>query len=92
MFKKFMVFGFVFFVIGYIIGIGSVILMIVVGSIYGMLLFWVFFLSCLFLGVFIYVYGNYVIVIGEIVFYVFRKYLKFGKLIVIFIIVGVIFG
>jgi len=80
------------FAIGYTIGTGSVTSMTVAGSTYGMQLLWVLLLSCLFSGVLIYVYGNYTIVTGETALYAFKKYLKFGKVLAIAIIIGITFG
>ena len=80
------------FAIGYTIGTGSVTSMIVAGSTYGMQLLWVLLLSCLFSGALIYAYGNFALVTGETALHAFRKYLRFGKLIAILIIIGVTFG
>ena len=80
------------FAIGYTIGTGSVTSMVVAGSTYGMQLLWVLFLSCLFSWVLMEAYGRYTIVTGETALFGFRKYLKFGNLMAIAIIVGVAFG
>lgn len=80
------------FAIGYTIGTGSVTSMVVAGSTYGMQLLWVLFLSCLFSWVLMEAYGRYTIVTGETALFGFRKYLKFGNLIAILIIVGISFG
>ncbi len=80
------------FAIGYTIGTGSVTSMIVAGSRFGMQLLWVLFLSCLFSGVLMFAYGNYALITGQTALYGFKKYLKFGKLIAILIIIGVSFG
>ena len=80
------------FAIGYTIGTGSVTSMIVAGSTFGMQLLWVLLLSCLFSGALIYAYGNFALVTGETALHAFRKYLPYGKLIGIAIIVGVTFG
>lgn len=80
------------FAIGYTIGTGSVTSMVVAGSTYGMQLLWVLFLSCLFSWVLMEAYGRYTIVTGETALFGFRKYLKFGNLMAIAIIVGVSFG
>ena len=66
--------------------------MIVAGSTYGMQLLWVLSLSCIFSGILIFVYGNYALITGETALYGFKKHLKWGKLLAILIIVGVIFG
>jgi len=80
------------FAIGYTIGTGSVTSMVVAGSTYGMQLLWVLFLSCLFSWVLMEAYGRYTIVTGETALFGFRKYLKFGNVIAILIIIGVSFG
>lgn len=80
------------FAIGYTIGTGSVTSMVVAGSNYGMQLLWVLFCSCFFSWVLMEAYGRYSIVTGETALFGFRKYLKFGKLMAIMIIVGVSFG
>lgn len=80
------------FAIGYTIGTGSVTAMIVAGSTYNMQLLWVLFLSCVFSGVLIYVYGNYTLVTGESALFSFKRHLKFGKTIAIIIIMGISFG
>ena len=80
------------FAIGYTIGTGSVTSMVVAGSTYGMQLLWVLFLSCLFSWVLMEAYGRYSIVTGETALFGFRKYLKFGNLMAILIIIGVSFG
>lgn len=80
------------FAIGYTIGTGSVTSMVVAGSSYGMQLLWVLFLSCLFSWVLMEAYGRYTIVTGETALFGFRKYLKYGSLMAILIIIGVSFG
>ena len=90
--KAILGFGPGIFAIGYTIGTGSVTSMIVAGSTFGMDLLWVLLLSCLFSGVLIYAYGNFALVTGETALHAFKKYLRFGKVIAILIIVGVAFG
>ncbi len=80
------------FAIGYTIGTGSVTSMIVAGSRYGMQLLWVLFLSCLFSGVLIYVFGKFHLVSGDTALFGFRKHLKFGKILALFILIAVSFG
>lgn len=80
------------FAIGYTIGTGSVTSMIVAGSTYGMQLLWVLFLSCLFSGLLMYAYGKYALVSGETGLFAIKKHIKGGKIIAIFIIVGISFG
>ena len=90
--KAILGFGPGIFAIGYTIGTGSVTSMIVAGSTFGMDLLWVLFLSCLFSGALIYAYGNFALVTGETALHAFKKYLPYGRLIGILIIVGVTFG
>ena len=90
--KAILSFGPGIFAIGYTIGTGSVTSMIVAGSTFGMQLLWVLVLSCLFSGALIYAYGNFALVTGETALHAFRKYLPYGRLIGILIIVGVTFG
>ena len=80
------------FAIGYTIGTGSVTSMIVAGSKFNMQLLWVLFLSCLFSGILMFVYGNYGLITGETALYGFKKHLKYGKVLAILIIIGVTFG
>ena len=80
------------FAIGYTIGTGSVTSMLVAGSTYGMQLLWVLLLSCYFSGVLIYVYGNYSLITGETALFAFRKHLKWGGIIGILIILGILLG
>lgn len=90
--KAILSFGPGIFAIGYTIGTGSVTSMIVAGSTFGMGLLWVLLLSCLFSGALIYAYGNFALVTGETALHAFRKYLPYGSVIGILIIVGVTFG
>ncbi|MET2986094.1 Nramp family divalent metal transporter [Aureibaculum conchae] len=80
------------FAIGYTIGTGSVTSMIVAGSKFNMQLLWVLFLSCLFSGILMFVYGNYGLITGQTALYGFKKHLKYGKTLAILIIIGVTFG
>ena len=80
------------FAIGYTIGTGSVTSMIVAGSRFGMQLLWVLFLSCLFTGLLMYVYGNFALITGETALYGIKKHLKYGKTLALLIILGITFG
>ena len=80
------------FAIGYTIGTGSVTSMIVAGSKFNMQLLWVLLLSCFFSGVLMFAYGNYALITGDTALYGFKKYLKYGKILAILIIVGITFG
>jgi Mn2+/Fe2+ NRAMP family transporter len=66
--------------------------MIVAGSKYGMQLLWVLLLSCFFSGILIFTYGKYALVTGNTALYSFRKYIKFGKYLALFIFIAVSFG
>ncbi|NAS11457.1 divalent metal cation transporter [Flavobacteriaceae bacterium R33] len=66
--------------------------MIVAGSTYGMQLLWVLFLSCLFSGILMFVYGNYTLITGETALFAFKRHLKWGKVMTILIIIGIAFG
>jgi len=80
------------FAIGYTIGTGSVTSMIVAGSRFGMQLLWVLFLSCLFTGLLMYVYGSFALITGETALYGIKKHLKYGKTLALLIILGITFG
>lgn len=80
------------FAIGYTIGTGSVTSMIVAGSRFGMQLLWVLFLSCLFTGLLMYVYGNFALITGETALHGIKKHLKYGKTLALLIILGITFG
>ena len=78
------------FCIGYTIGTGSVTSMAKAGSQFGMKLLWVLVLSCLFSWVMMEAYGRFAIMTGETALYGFRKRFKYGKLVAILLIVGVV--
>ena len=90
--KKILGFGPGFFAVGYTIGTGSVTAMIVAGSTFGMQLLWVLVLSCLFSGALVHAYGQYYLVTGKTALYSFKNHLKFGRLIALSVIIGVVFG
>ena len=78
------------FCIGYTIGTGSVTSMAKAGSQFGMKLLWVLVLSCLFSWVMMEAYGRFAIVTGETALHGFRRRFKYGKLVAILILVGVV--
>ena len=78
------------FCIGYTIGTGSVTSMAKAGSQFGMKLLWVLVLSCLFSWVMMEAYGRFAIVTGETALHGFRRRFKYGKLVAILIMVGVV--
>ena len=78
------------FCIGYTIGTGSVTSMTIAGSKFGMKLLWVLVLSCLFSWVLMEAYGRFAIVTGETALHGFKTRFRYGKLISIVILVGVV--
>ena len=80
------------FCIGYTIGTGSVTSMAKAGSEFGMQLLWVLVLSVLFAWVLMEAYGRYAVVTGETAIHSFRRKIKYGKIIAIAVIIGVVGG
>ena len=80
------------FCIGYTIGTGSVTSMAKAGSQYGMQLLWVLILSCLFAWTLMEAYGRYAIITGKSAVYSFRTEMKFGKVLAIVLIIGIVIG
>ena len=80
------------FCIGYTIGTGSVTSMAKAGSQFGMQLLWVLALSALFTWILMEAYGRYAVITGGTSIYSFKTRLKFGKVLAIPIIIGVIWG
>jgi Mn2+/Fe2+ NRAMP family transporter len=78
------------FCIGYTIGTGSVTSMAKAGSEFGMQLLWVLFLSVLFSWVLMEAYGRYAVVTGDTAMHSVRRKIKFGNILAIVIIIGVI--
>ena len=78
------------FCIGYTIGTGSVTAMAKAGSEFGMQLLWVLFLSVLFSWVMMEAYGRYAVVTGETAMYSVRKKIKYGNILAVVIIFGVV--
>jgi Mn2+/Fe2+ NRAMP family transporter len=62
------------------------------GSVYGMQLLWVLALSCLFSWVLMEAYGRFAVVTGGTAINGFKKYLKFGKILAIATVIGVVIG
>jgi Mn2+/Fe2+ NRAMP family transporter len=75
-----------FFIIGYVVGTGSVTSMIVSGAKYGLNLSWALFLSCFFTFFLIVSISKLTIVSGHTLMYNFR--LKFGRPVTLFIIIA----
>ena len=80
------------FMIGYNIGTGSVTTMTSAGSRYGMSMFWVLALSCVFVFVLLVAYGRFTLVTGDTAMRGYRKYLPFGNWIAIILIVNLLFS
>jgi Mn2+/Fe2+ NRAMP family transporter len=67
------------FLIGYNIGTGSVTTMASAGSRYGLSLFWLLVISCIFTYVMLVAYGRFTLVTGKTAMAAYRKYLPFGN-------------
>jgi len=72
------------FLIGYNIGTGSVTTMASAGSRYGLSLFWLLIISCIFTYVMLIAYGRFTLVTGETAMTAYRKYLPFGNALAIY--------
>ena len=81
-------FGPAFFIIGYIVGTGSVTSMVVSGATYGLRLSWALFLSCFFTYFLVIAISKLTIVSGHTLMYNFRRH--FGRPLTIFIMVAVL--
>jgi len=80
------------FCIGYTIGTGSVTSMIKAGSMYGMGLLWVLFLSAFFAWVLMNAFGRFAVVTGKTAINSFKMDLKWGKFFAIITILGIVMG
>ena len=80
------------FLIGYNIGTGSVTTMASAGSRYGMSLFWLLIISCIFAYVMIVAYGRLTVVSGDTAMMSYRKNLPFGSFLAIYSIIGMSLG
>ncbi|MBN2289789.1 MAG: Nramp family divalent metal transporter [Candidatus Glassbacteria bacterium] len=80
------------FLIGYNIGTGSVTTMAETGSKYGMSLFWVLFLSCLFTFVMLVAYGRFTLVSGETAMTAYKNHLPLGRFLAIYTMIALIIG
>jgi Mn2+/Fe2+ NRAMP family transporter len=89
---KLLLFGPGFFCIGYTIGTGSVTSMAKAGSLYGVQLLWVLALSCLFSWVLMEAFGRYAIVTGNTTIHSVKSKFRFGKVIAMIILIGVVIG
>ncbi len=80
------------FLIGYNIGTGSITTMAKAGANYGMTLFWALVLSCLFTYLLMVAYGRVTLVTGNTALNNFRKYLKGGTVLSIYVFIAVVTG
>jgi Mn2+/Fe2+ NRAMP family transporter len=80
------------FLIGYNIGTGSVTTMASAGSRYGMSLFWLLTLSCVFTWIMIVAYGRFTAVSGETAMWAYRRHLPLGTLLALYSIIGMSLG
>ncbi len=78
------------FCIGYTIGTGSVTSMAKAGSEFGMQLLWVLTLSVFFAWILMEAYGRYAVVAGESAMHGARKNIKYGNILAIIIIIGIV--
>lgn len=81
-------FGPAFFIIGYVVGTGSVTSMVISGANYGLSLSWALLLSCFFTYFLLVAISKLTIVTGETLMYNFKK--AFGKPLTIFIITALL--
>jgi len=82
--KKLSALGPAFFIIGYVVGTGSVTSMVISGARYGLSFWWALFLSCFFTYFLLIAISKLTIVTGETLMYTFK--IHFGKFFSIFII------
>ncbi len=80
------------FCIGYTIGTGSVTSMAKAGSQFGSELLWVLTLSCIFSWTLMEAYGRYAVVTGRTAANSFKTELKFGKVLAVALIIGIVIG
>jgi len=78
------------FCIGYTIGTGSVTSMAKAGSEFGMQLLWVLFLSVFFSWILMEAFGRYAVVTGDTAMHSVRKKIRYGNILAIIIIIGVV--
>ncbi len=80
------------FCIGYTIGTGSVTAMATAGARFGMQLLWVLVLSCVFSWTLMEAYGRYAVVTGGTAIHGIRTHLRFGKVLAVLTLIGVVTG
>ena len=80
------------FLIGYNIGTGSVTTMAKTGAEHGMSLFWALLLSCFFTYILMVAYGKVTLVTGNTALFNFKKELKWGSVLSMYIILTLIIG
>ena len=80
------------FLIGYNIGTGSVTTMAKTGAEYGMGLFWVLVLSCIFTFILMVAYGKVTLVTGKTALFNIKTELKYGWILALYILIALIIG
>lgn len=80
------------FCIGFTIGTGSITSMTKAGSMYGMQLLWVLFLSAFFSWTLMEAYGRYALVTGDTAMHGFRSNFRFGGVIALVVVVSISIG
>ncbi|MEH6680801.1 MAG: Nramp family divalent metal transporter [Sediminicola sp.] len=80
------------FLIGYNIGTGSVTTMAKTGTDHGMGLFWALLLSCMFTYILMVAYGKVTLVTNRTILFNFKKELKWGKVLSLYIITALVLG
>ncbi len=84
LFKKLSALGPAFFIIGYVIGTGSVTSMVISGARYGLSFWWALFLSCFFTYFLLIAISKLTIVTGQTLMHIFKQH--FGRFFTLFII------
>lgn len=80
------------FCIGFTIGTGSITAMTKAGSMYGMQLLWVLFLSAFFSWILMEAYGRYALVTGDTALHAFRENFRYGKAIALITVIAITIG
>lgn len=80
------------FCIGFTIGTGSITAMTKAGSMYGMQLLWVLFLSAFFSWILMEAYGRYALVTGDTALHAFRENFRYGKAIALITAIAITIG
>ena len=80
------------FLLGYNIGTGSLTTMAKAGAEFGMSLFWVLLISCIFTYMLMVAYGQVTLVSGKTALYNIKVHIPYGKIIAIYIIMALVTG